>query len=252
LAATHDGGRGRRGSQAGVSAQPLRNDCSSGCRPQRMQRSSLRCSRCGVQRRAARKAVDGWPLARAQVRLAKRFAKEAACSWTACSCSSIFACFSCRSVRHPEYLSTGYAAPDDHIRTLYDCIETTISRHPEVCTCACVTCLCSRADHANTCILIPAELLSRTWSPPAGTIPGGARGDLAGRAGRLRVDVVSAGEKYCSGLEMHSAVQTPLRMCAVPAACRMNLHLLVLSAVASAPLCLRVQRKGCTATVSAP
>jgi long-chain acyl-CoA synthetase len=32
---------------------------------------------------------------------------------------------------HPQYLSSGYGAPDDHIKTLYDCIETTISRHPE-------------------------------------------------------------------------------------------------------------------------
>ena len=32
----------------------------------------------------------------------------------------------------PERLATGYAAPDDHIHTLYDNIETTISRHPQV------------------------------------------------------------------------------------------------------------------------
>jgi hypothetical protein len=38
----------------------------------------------------------------------------------------------CRSTVHPQYLSIGYGAPDDHIKTLYDCIETTISRHPEV------------------------------------------------------------------------------------------------------------------------
>jgi hypothetical protein len=42
-------------------------------------------------------------------------------------------CLSCyRSTVHPHHLSSGYDTPDDHIKTLYDCIETTISRHPEV------------------------------------------------------------------------------------------------------------------------
>ncbi len=43
----------------------------------------------------------------------------------------------CRSTCEPcpERLATGFAAPDDHIRTLYDNIETTISRHPQVNSC---------------------------------------------------------------------------------------------------------------------
>jgi hypothetical protein len=48
------------------------------------------------------------------------------------SCFHTVALCMCRSTVHPQYLASGYGAPDDHIKTLYDCIETTISRHPEV------------------------------------------------------------------------------------------------------------------------
>ena len=41
-----------------------------------------------------------------------------------------FACL--RSVACPKELATTYPSPDDHIRTLYDVLEHTVQRHPEV------------------------------------------------------------------------------------------------------------------------
>ena len=38
----------------------------------------------------------------------------------------------CRSATFPKELVTTYPAPDDHIRTLYDILEHTVQRHPEV------------------------------------------------------------------------------------------------------------------------
>lgn len=38
----------------------------------------------------------------------------------------------CRSATLPKELATTYPAPDDHIRTLYDILEHTVQRHPEV------------------------------------------------------------------------------------------------------------------------
>lgn len=38
----------------------------------------------------------------------------------------------CRSATCPKELATTYPAPDDHIRTLYDILEHTVQRHPEV------------------------------------------------------------------------------------------------------------------------
>ena len=37
-----------------------------------------------------------------------------------------------RSATCPKELATTYPAPDDHIRTLYDILEHTVQRHPEV------------------------------------------------------------------------------------------------------------------------
>ena len=39
-------------------------------------------------------------------------------------------CF--RSATCPKELATTYPSPDDHIRTLYDVLEHTVQRHPEV------------------------------------------------------------------------------------------------------------------------
>jgi len=42
-------------------------------------------------------------------------------------------CFGCfRSAASPKELATTYPSPDDHIRTLYDVLEHTVQRHPEV------------------------------------------------------------------------------------------------------------------------
>lgn len=41
-----------------------------------------------------------------------------------------YACF--RSAACPKELATTYPSPDDHIRTLYDVLEHTVQRHPEV------------------------------------------------------------------------------------------------------------------------
>ncbi len=41
-----------------------------------------------------------------------------------------FTCF--RSAACPKELATTYPSPDDHIRTLYDVLEHTVQRHPEV------------------------------------------------------------------------------------------------------------------------
>ncbi len=37
-----------------------------------------------------------------------------------------------RSAACPKELATTYPSPDDHIRTLYDVLEHTVQRHPEV------------------------------------------------------------------------------------------------------------------------
>ena len=40
--------------------------------------------------------------------------------------------FAVRSATSPKELATTYPSPDDHIRTLYDVLEHTVQRHPEV------------------------------------------------------------------------------------------------------------------------
>lgn len=40
--------------------------------------------------------------------------------------------FALRSATSPKELATTYPSPDDHIRTLYDVLEHTVQRHPEV------------------------------------------------------------------------------------------------------------------------
>lgn len=37
-----------------------------------------------------------------------------------------------RAAEHPKTLMSAYAAPDDHVRTLHDCVENSIAKYPYV------------------------------------------------------------------------------------------------------------------------
>lgn len=101
-----------------------------------------------------------------------------------------FACVLHRAPHHPEYLSSGYRPPRENVRTLYDSLEGSIARNPDV-----------RASSATSAQpLCPDKLFDRKGMPVfnfmqlylearcdclAGALSRGANCDFTGRSGAI-------------------------------------------------------------------